>query len=120
MCALDAVSSYGYGARSGGQIPGFVRAHFPKDYRPYAEELLKLYRHALVHSWHLFQVAVKPGDDPITVDANDVLCFGLIHLRDAISEGITDFFKKLEVDGTLQDKTMERYESLRATARGIL
>jgi hypothetical protein len=120
MCALDAVSSYGYGARSGNQIPDFVRAHFPKEYHDHSYELLTLYRHALVHSWHLFQVAVKPGDDPITVDENDVLCFGLLHLRDAISEGIADYFKKLETDAQLQGKTLERYKKLRATAKGIL
>jgi hypothetical protein len=120
MCALDAVSSYGYGARSGSQIPDFVRAHFPKEYQQHAGELLKLYRHALVHSWHLFQVAVKPGDDPITVDDNDVLCFGLLHLRDAIKEGVADYFKRLETDGNLQNKTLERYRSLQNTAKGIL
>lgn len=29
LCALDAISSYGYGARCGKQIPDFVREHFP-------------------------------------------------------------------------------------------
>ena len=119
MCALDAVSSYGYGARSGAQIPEFVRAHFPKEYRERADELLTLYRHALVHSWHLFQVAVRPGDDPVTTDENGALCFGLLHLRDAIFEGIADYFEKLETDANLQSKTLERYRDLRSTARGI-
>src|ERR1700732_4450900 len=31
LCALDAISSYGYGAKSGKQIPDFVQAHFPTN-----------------------------------------------------------------------------------------
>jgi hypothetical protein len=119
MCSLDAVSSYGYEPRSGNQIPDFVKAHFPTEYREHADELLKLYRHALVHSWHLFEVAVRPGDDPITVDENGVLCFGLLHLRDALSAGIKDYFETLGTDTDLQNKTLKRYKDLRATAKGI-
>jgi hypothetical protein len=50
LCALDTISSYGYGARSGRQIPEFVRDHFPLEYRSHAAALQKLYRHAMVHS----------------------------------------------------------------------
>jgi hypothetical protein len=50
LCALDAISSYGYGKKNGKQIPPFIRAHFPDEYRPFANAILTLYRHALVHS----------------------------------------------------------------------
>lgn len=50
LCALDAISSYGYcseSCRSGKQIPKFVRAHFPQEYGPHAKTLLRLCRHAM-------------------------------------------------------------------------
>lgn len=41
FCALDAISSYGYGRRNGKQIDPFVRAHFPEEYQPHANTLLR-------------------------------------------------------------------------------
>src|SRR5437660_278849 len=66
LCALDAISSYGYGKKNGRQIPPFIHEHFPAEYRPFANVFLKLYRHALVHSWNLFEVAITPGNEPIS------------------------------------------------------
>ena len=116
MCALDAISSHGYGARCGAQIPDFVRAHMPVEYYAHADDLLKLYRHALVHSWHLFEVTIRPGAESISVE-NNVVCFGLLHLRKAISHGTADYLKKLETDPILQTRTLERYNSLKSKAR---
>jgi hypothetical protein len=116
FCALDAISSYGYGARSGKQIPDFVRAHFPLDYRPHAKSLLELYRHAMIHSWNLFEVAIQPGNEPIT-SAGGILGFGLLSFRKALDVGTSDFLNRLAGDVQLQTRTRDRYEQLRGTAK---
>jgi hypothetical protein len=116
LCALDAISSYGYGRKNGKQIPPFVRAHFPGDYRPHAKSLLKLYRHSMVHSWNLFAAAILPGFDPVTNDGG-VLSFGLLNLRDALSKGMEDYLAKLATNKTLQTTTLTRYRQLRNSAK---
>ena len=116
MCALDAISSYGYGRRCGRQIPPFVEAHFPAQYHPFAEEIKKLYRNNLVHSWNLFPVAILPSSEPIQ-KSHGVLSFGLLDFRDALRASVQDYLKKLETDADLQQRTLERYRALRATAK---
>jgi len=113
LCALDAVSFYGYGAD---KIQDFVKAHFPAEYRPHAERLLILYRHIMVHRWNLFRAALAPGNDPPTTDANGVLCLGLIHLRDALRVAVEDFLQRLGSDATLQANTLRAYSRLRGSA----
>jgi len=117
MCALDAISSYGYGAQSGNQIPTFVQAHFGQEYRPHASALLQLYRHFLVHSWSLPKAAIKPGRDPIVKD-NGVLSFGLLHFREALFQATEDFVKKLETNEGLQAMTLQRYRNIKKDAIG--
>jgi len=63
MCALDAVSSYGYRQE---HMRQFVANHFPAEYRPHAGKLYGMYRNSLAHSWNLFQAAIYPGDEPIS------------------------------------------------------
>jgi hypothetical protein len=116
FCALDATSSYGYGARCGNQIPAFVRAHFTTEYHPYADHLLKLYRHAMIHSWNLFEVAILPGNERIT-GASGILEFGLLHFFEALVDGVHHFLECLEVDVGLQAMTLARYEALRKSAK---
>jgi hypothetical protein len=115
LCALDAISVYGYGG-SDEQIPDFVKAHFPAEYRPYANKLLILYRHNMVHLWNLFRAALLPGNEPI-VEKDGVLCFGLMHFRDALHAAVVDFLDKLRTDGALQTKTLQRYGKLRRSAK---
>ena len=115
LCALDAISSYGYGAKSGNQIPPFVRPHFPVEYRPHAKALLKIYRHAMVHSWNLFGATILPGNESVTNKGG--LCFGLLHFRAAISTGVDDFLKKLETDKNLQTMALKRYRKLKTSAK---
>ena len=117
LCALDGISSYGYGARSGKQVPEFVREHFPLEYRSHATPLLKLYRHAMVHSWNLFEAGLLTGDEPVGVN-NGVIYFGLRNFRDAISEAMNDYLKDLVSDKKLQAKTLQRYKQLKASAKG--
>lgn len=116
LCALDAISSYGYGAKSGKQIPAFIHAHFPSEYRPHAEGILYLCRHAMVHSWNLFGAAISPGvDSPKKVGG--ALSFGLLNFFQALKKSVGDFLKKLETDVDLQRNTLNRYRQLRRTAK---
>jgi hypothetical protein len=117
LCALDAISSYGYGRENGRQIPPFIRAHFPKEYHPHAKALLRLYRHSMVHSWNLFEATILPGNDPVKTSKGGCLTFGLLHLREAISRGVADYLKTLETSKALQTKTLNRYRALRASAK---
>jgi hypothetical protein len=116
LCALDAISSYGYGAQNGRQIPEFIRKHFPDTYRPHGGKLLKLYRHAMVHSWNLFQASILPGNEPVKVE-NGVLCFGLLNFRDALWRAVDDYLAALSINQNLQTKTSERYRRLVRTAK---
>jgi hypothetical protein len=118
LCALDAISSYGYGAKSGKQIPDFIKVHFPRNYRPFADSLLYLYRHAVVHSSNLFQVAITPGNDNIS-KSGDVISFGLLSFFDALKSGTEDFLTKLSQNPTLESAARTRYKSLRNSAKGL-
>lgn len=116
LCALDAISSYGYGKKNGKQIPPFIRAHFPDEYRPFANAVLKLYRHALVHSWNLFEVAITPGNEGISADGG-VISFGLLNLFDALKHATENFLEQLAREAKLQTKARTRYNALRRTAK---
>lgn len=115
LCALDAISSYGYGRRNGKQTPDFIVAHFPADFHPHAAQLRKLYRNAMIHSWNLFEASISPGREPIT--NNGAISFGLMTFFDALVQGTQDFLEKLEYEANLQKKTLERYEELRGSAK---
>jgi hypothetical protein len=115
LCALDAISSYGYGAKSGKQIPDFVKSHFPQRYRPFAGSILFLYRHATVHSWNLFKVAMTPGDDDVS-ESGGVLSFGLLNFFGALKCATEDFLDELSQDAGLRSTARARYESLRKNA----
>ena len=116
FCALDAISSYGYGKLTGKQIPPFVRAHFPLEYRPHADALLKTYRHALVHSWNLFSVAITPQPEVLT-SRGGVLSFGLPNLFEALKESTEHFLEQLVQKPALMTQARARYAQLRRTAR---
>jgi hypothetical protein len=115
FCALDAISSYGYGARRGKQIPDFICAHFPGDFHPHAKAMLHLYRHAMIHSWNLFKASISPGHEPITNKGG--ISFGLLTLFDALVVGTGSFLERLESDPVLQAKTLVRYRELKVSAR---
>lgn len=113
MCALDSISSYGYRGRKVGK---FVKAHFPAEYRPFADDLYNLYRLSLVHSWNLFAATLYPDQTPIRSE-NGTLAFGLLHFTDALVAATEDFLNTLATDVDLQGKTLWRYEELRQQAR---
>lgn len=80
MCALDAVSLYGYKNKN---VKKFIREHFPDDYKPYASRIYPGYRHNLVHAWNLFgSAALLPGNEPISEQAGQV-SFGILNFVDA-------------------------------------
>lgn len=116
MCALDAISSYGYGRKNGKQIPPFVRAHFPSEYHRYAEEIRNVYRNTVVHSWNLFEAAIYPDETGIKSE-NGTIGFGLLNFFEALVRATEDFLEKLANDAHLQKNTLKRYRELRKTAK---
>lgn len=109
MCALDAVSRYGYKNK---HVKKFVRAHFPPSYKPYAGRIYPDYRIDLVHSWNLFgNVALLPGHESMQ-EQNGGLCFGILNFADAFEYGVCDFLKKLTTDAGLQRQALFRYRVL--------
>lgn len=118
MCALDAIAAYGYrgkdGWKQGQHIENFVKNHFPKAYRPYAQNICVLYRNCLIHSWNLFEASI-PGSQVIRMRGS--LCFGLLNFFSALRHATRDYLRKLRTDAGLQTKTLERYQLLRQTAR---
>lgn len=116
MCALDAISSYGYGAQNGRQIPPFIRAHLSPEYHPHADEIRTLYRNALVHSWNLFEAAIYPDQTAVKTE-NGTIAFGLLNLFDALVQGTENFLKAITNDMELQENALKRYSTLRETAR---
>lgn len=116
LCALDAISSYGYGAKNGGQIPPFIRAHFPDEYRPFADDVLKWYRHALVHSWNVFKVAITSGNECISADRG-VISFGLLNFFEALKHATENFLEQATHEAKLQTKARARYNALKRSAR---
>jgi len=116
MCALDTISSYGYGARNSAQIPHFVREHFPPEYHAHADSIVKLYRHIMIHNWNLFRVSMTPGTEPISSDRG-MPSVGLKHLFAALQFATSDFLCKLEQNETLRTRTLKRYRKLKNSAR---
>jgi hypothetical protein len=119
MCALDAISAYGYrgvaGWDNGVHIENFIKNHFPPDYQLHAAAIRALYRNCLIHSWNLFEVTLRPGNESIQL--NGTLSFGLLNFLSALETATSDFLTKLASDPTLQRTTLERYQALRATAK---
>jgi hypothetical protein len=116
MCALDAISSYGYGNRRGAQIPDFIRAHFPKAYYEHANLILRAYRDFSVHSWHLFAAGITAEGEAISF-CKGVPCINLLHLRDALASGVEFYFEDLKTNETLRGMTLKRYRGLRRKAK---
>jgi hypothetical protein len=113
LCALDAISSYGYRGKNAGK---FITAHFPGPYRPYADQIYKVFRLSLVHSWNLFEASIYADNSTIRLEGG-TLAFGLRNFSDALVVGTEDFLNSLPSDGVLLANSRNRYEGLRATAK---
>ncbi len=119
LCALDAISAYGYGGNSGGQIPEFIRVHFPKDYRPFAMNIKKLCRNNSVHGWNLYGAEIHAGNEEIKY-RNNRLSFGLLNFFDALKFGTEDFLNQLAHTQELQKMARARYGQVLSFRRGRL
>lgn len=113
MCALDAIASYGYRNH---HVSDFIKAHFRRDYHPFADEIYKLHRNSLIHSWNLFEASIYPDDSNIRSEGGTV-AFGLLRFFTALVEAAQDFLNKLESSAELQGNTLKRYAALKATAK---
>lgn len=113
LCALDAISSYGYRGLKNGK---FIAAHFPVEYRPYADQIYNLFRSSMVHSWNLFEASLYADNSPIRLEKG-TLAFGLLNFFDALVAGTEDFLNCLPAGGDLLTNSIIRYEKLRATAK---
>ena len=119
LCALDAISAFGYGGRSGKQIPEFIRAHFPQEYQPFADQIRQYFRNASVHSWNLFGAEIFPGREGITY-RDGRLSFGLLNFFDALKNATEDFLEQLAHNSQLQRMARSRYESRLSLREGLL
>lgn len=117
VCALDAVSTYGYDDRTQRErICKFIQNHFPVEYRPHREDIYKLYRNAFVHRWNLFQASILAGNEPIR-KSTGTLSFGLLNVFDALQVAVGDVLTKLPAAKRLQANALRRYKELKNTAR---
>ena len=117
LCALDTISSYGYGARSGSQIPPFIKAHFPESYKDHANALLCAYRHTMIHSWNLFGAAIFPGNEDIEFK-NEILSFGLLNFFNALKYANEHFLESALQESALMKGARVRYAELRGGRPG--
>ena len=113
MCALDAISSYGYRGKKNGK---FITAHFPDIYRPYADQIYEVFRLSLIHNWNLFEASIYADSSTIRMEGS-TLTFGLHNFSDALVVGTENFLNRLPSDGVLCNNSRNRYEELRATAK---
>jgi hypothetical protein len=113
MCALDAISSYGYRGKRSGK---FITDNFPAAYHPYADQIYELFRLSLIHSWNLFEASIYADDSPIRTDGATI-AFGLLNFFDALVQGTENFLTSLLTNDQLLTNSIHRYEELRATAR---
>jgi hypothetical protein len=112
MCALTAISSYGYGGQHAAR---FIRKHFRQEYHSHADEIYTLYRNSFVHGWNLFKASVYPDDSKIRLEGGAV-AFGLLDFSQALVQATEDFLETLESDASLQRNTLKRYKELRGSA----
>jgi hypothetical protein len=116
MCALEAVSAYGYRDRSKTYMADFIANHFPQKYRQHSQRFYILYRVSLVHNWNLFEATLLPGNENVA-DSNGTLSFGLLNFFGALQSAVRDFLCQLKTDEELQKSALKRYRALRKTAR---
>ena len=91
-------------------------AHFPDEYRPYADQIYEVFRLSLVHSWNLFEASLYADNSTIRLEGG-TLAFGLLNFFDALVAGTEDFLNCLPAGGDLLTNSISRYEELRATAK---
>ena len=129
LCATDTLSSYSYFddeakvcencGRSDSKIKKyskFIKDFFPDEYKEFSNDLYKLYRNSMVHSWNLFEVGILL-DNTAPIKNNGNLIFGLLNFQSALKKSVKNFFDKLKTDSNLQKNTLGRYKELQKTAK---
>ena len=115
LCAVDSIASYAFTGSVGNRYGNFIKYYFPSNYKPFAEDIYKLYRNSSVHSWNLFEVAITPGDEPININGNS-LSFGLINFFDALIIAVNNYLADLKSNKILQNISLNRYSKLKNSA----
>lgn len=118
LCATDALASYAYSniRAIGKRYIEFINNHFPPAYQPFANDIYKLYRNNLVHSWNLFEGTMLPSNENIE-NTSGTISFGLLNFFDALKSALTDFLDKLKTDTSFQANVLKRYKKLKSSAR---
>lgn len=75
MCALDAISSYGYRGKKNRK---FITCHFPHECHPYADQIYEVFRLSLLHSWNLFEASLYADNSPISLEGGTLAVAGSI------------------------------------------
>jgi hypothetical protein len=115
LCAVDSISSYAFDGGVGENYRKFISTFFPPNYQPFAKDIYDLYRNSSVHSWNLFKVGIRPGDEQISNDGGS-LEFGLINFFDALKQSVDNFLKAIPTDSHLQTNCIKRYTELKNSA----
>ncbi len=115
LCAVDSIAAYSFIGGVGERYKNFISIYFPSDYQPFATEIYNLYRNSSVHSWNLFQVAIWPGNEPITTSGGS-LSFGIVNFYNALVKAVDNFLSDLPSNTTLQINSLKRYSELKHTA----
>ena len=129
LCAVDTLSSYAFsglqsqtcltckrGDRVGPRYKKFIEEFFPAQYKPFATDIYSLYRNAMVHSWNLFEVTIYPANEAVQ-GTQGALSFGLLNFFAALQNAARDFLSALGSDPDLQASSLNRYRSLKNSAR---
>jgi hypothetical protein len=115
LCAVDSIAAYAFRGGVGLRYKNFISTYFPPEYKPFADNIYKLYRNSSVHSWNLFQVGIWPGNEAITTN-NGSMSFGLINFQSALTQAVNAFLTDLPNNTTLQANSLARYTELKSTA----
>lgn len=130
LCGIDTLSSYAYKfqtqnhcitcghkypERIASQYKKYIETFFPVDYRPFANEIYKLYRCPITHSWNLFGATMSLGNRTIQMGTNGII-LGLNNFFVAFETSMNNFIEVMRADRDIQRVALHRYEELRTTA----
>ena len=129
LCAVDTISSYASreenvefctschrSDRVGPRYKKFIKEFFPDNYARYSEDIYKLFRNNVVHSWNLFEATILPENQIISKNGN-IISFGLLNFYEALKQAYSKFLEKLKTDEELRKISFARYKELKSTAR---
>jgi hypothetical protein len=123
FAAIDTLSSYMYsgeiekcttckkGDTVGPTYRNYIEKYFDENYKPHALDLYRLYRNSLVHSWHLFQVNIMPGNEAIG-ERFGTLSIGLINFFEALKMSVSRYLEELHSNHELYSYAVNRYRNL--------